>query len=85
MYLPCEILLDKWLLPEYYVNMTTEQQQNLSKYLYDISKIIFATIVLGPLINPISFRIWIIISGSIATVIILLLAYLLDGWRREEK
>ena len=29
--------------------MTIEQQQNLSKYLYDISKIIFATISIRPI------------------------------------
>lgn len=64
--------------------MTKEQQQNLAKYLYDISKIIFATIVLGPLIQPVSFKIWIIMSGIIATIIILLFAYLLDGWRKQK-
>ncbi|MBU0699848.1 hypothetical protein KKE26_00895 [bacterium] len=62
--------------------MIKEQQQNLAKYLYDMSKIIFATIVLGQLINPINFKIWIVISGSAATLITLLLAYLLDGWRK---
>jgi len=64
------------------MNMIKEQQQNLAKYLYDMSKIIFATIVLGQLINPINFKIWIVISGSAATLITLLLAYLLDGWRK---
>ncbi|MFH1097124.1 MAG: DUF6722 family protein [Candidatus Desantisbacteria bacterium] len=62
--------------------MIKEQQQNLAKYLYDISKIIFATIVLGPLIEPVSFKIWIITSGIIATIIILFSAYLLDGRRK---
>jgi uncharacterized membrane protein (DUF106 family) len=62
--------------------MTQEQQENLAKYLYDISKIIFATVVLGPLLQPVSFKVWIIISGSIVTLMVLLLAYLLDGWRK---
>jgi uncharacterized membrane protein len=62
--------------------MTKEQQQNLAKYLYDISKIIFATVVLAPLLQPISFKLWIIISGSIVTLMVLLFAYLLDRWRK---
>jgi len=59
--------------------MTQKQRDSLSKYLYDISKIIFATLVIGQIIKPEEFKIWIMISGVSFTVLSLILAYLLEG------
>ena len=55
------------------------QKQNLSKFLYDIAKIIFSTVVIFQIIKPQKFEAWIFISGIIATVFAFLWAYILDG------
>ncbi|MCD6274182.1 MAG: hypothetical protein J7K30_15410 [Deltaproteobacteria bacterium] len=39
------------------------QKQNLSKFLYDIAKIIFGTVVIFQIIKPHEFKVWIFISG----------------------
>jgi len=59
--------------------MNQKQRDSLSRYLYDISKIIFATLVIGQIIRPEEFKMWIMISGVSFTVLSLILAYLLEG------
>lgn len=63
--------------------MTLQQQENLAKYLYDISKLILVVAVLTPIVQPERFRLWIMISGFITTFLTFLLAYFLDGRRKN--
>ena len=51
----------------------------MPKFLYDIAKIVFGTVVISQVFKPPEFRIWIFISGLITTVVFFLLAYILDG------
>ena len=55
------------------------QKQNLSKFLYDVAKIIFATVVIVQIMKPHEFKTWVFISGLIVTIIFFLWAYILDG------
>jgi len=55
------------------------QKQNLCKFLYDIAKITFGTVVISQVFKPPEFKIWIFISGLITTVVFFLFAYILDG------
>jgi len=55
------------------------QKQNLSKFLYDIAKIIFGAVVIFQIIKPYEFKLWIFISGLIAMISFFFCAYLLDG------
>jgi len=59
--------------------MNKEQTKNLAKYSYDISKICFALIVLGQIIQPDGFKAWDVIIGLIITIIFLVFGYLLDN------
>jgi len=58
--------------------MNKEQTKNLAKYSYDISKICFALIVLGQLLQPAGFRTWVFIIGIITTIIFLYIGYFID-------
>jgi uncharacterized protein DUF6722 len=51
----------------------------MPKFLYDIAKIVFGTVVISQVFKPPEFRIWIFISGLITTVVFFLFAYILDG------
>ncbi|MBW1613576.1 MAG: hypothetical protein JRJ57_06280 [Deltaproteobacteria bacterium] len=55
------------------------QKQNLSKFLYDIAKIIFGAVIIFQIIRPDEFEAWIFISGLIAMITFFFCAYLLDG------
>jgi len=55
------------------------QKQNLSKFLYDIAKIIFGTVVIFQIIKPHEFEAWIFITGIITMIFAFLWAYTLDG------
>jgi len=55
------------------------QKQNLSKFLYDVAKIIFAAVVIVQIMKPHEFKTWVFISGLIVTIIFFLWAYILDG------
>jgi len=43
---------------------TEKQKDNFAKYLYDISKIIIAVMVIGPIAKPESFNIIIFATGT---------------------
>ena len=58
---------------------TKEQKDNLAKFAYDIAKIVFAIIVIGPFVKPESFSLFVFILGAIWTIIFLLIGNLLDG------
>jgi len=55
------------------------QKQNLSKFLYDIAKIIFGAVVIFQIIKPHEFEAWIFISGFSTMIFAFLWAYILDG------
>ena len=63
---------------------TELQKKNLSKFLYDIAKIIFGTAVIMQIVRPLQFKTWIFISGLIAVVIFFIWAYILDGKETKE-
>jgi hypothetical protein len=58
--------------------LSPKQRENLAKYCYDLSKIIFAILVIGPLTRPGEMGSWVLISGFIAAFILLLLGLSLD-------
>jgi len=58
--------------------LNSKQRENLAKYCYDISKIIFAILVIGPLTRPGEIGSWVLISGFTAASILLLLGLLFD-------
>ncbi|MBI3814622.1 MAG: hypothetical protein HY279_09190 [Nitrospinae bacterium] len=63
--------------------MIKRQRENLAKYCYDMSKIMFAALVLGNIMSerfsPLGF--WL---GIIETVLFLILGYLLDKGENHE-
>jgi len=58
---------------------TKEQKDNLAKFAYDIAKIIFAIIVIGPFVKYESFSLYVFIIGLLWAIIFLLIGNLLDG------
>jgi hypothetical protein len=50
----------------------------LAKAIYDIGKLGFAVLVLGPVVNPQVFSVAIIIGGSLFTVLMFVLACFID-------
>ncbi|MBI4645756.1 MAG: hypothetical protein HY738_03925 [Bacteroidia bacterium] len=57
---------------------TEKQKDNLTKYLYDISKIIIAVMVIGPIAKPESFNIFAFVIGVVVSIIFFLLGQTLD-------
>jgi hypothetical protein len=63
----------------YTVLITTEKQKdNLAKFFYDIAKIDFAALVVAHIANPSGLKIWIFVTGILATIIPLIVALNLD-------
>jgi len=58
---------------------TEKQKDNFAKYLYDISKIIIAVMVIGPIAKPESFNIIIFATGTGVSLIFFLIAQTLDN------
>ena len=58
--------------------MNKKQRESTAKYLYDISKIIFATVVIGQLVRKEEIQIDLLASGAIACVGTYFIAFLLD-------
>lgn len=59
--------------------ITSEKQKdNLAKLFYDIGKIIFAVIVIGPFAKPESFNLIVFIVGLIVSIIFFRIGYYLD-------
>ncbi|MBE7547097.1 MAG: hypothetical protein HS127_08210 [Planctomycetia bacterium] len=63
--------------------MNNKQTSNLAKFFYDIAKIDFAALVIAQLANPSDSKYWILIVGTIATIVPLLVGLTLD--RKEDK
>ncbi len=66
--------------------MTLRQRENAAKYLYDLSKIVFATAVVGNLIANKSFDMLVLIIGGGMSYLSFWWGQLLDGVkeRRDE-
>lgn len=57
---------------------TEKQKDNLAKYLYDISKIVFAVAVIGPIAKPESINKYVLIFGLSAAIIFFIFASIID-------
>ena len=55
-----------------------KRRENLAKAIYDLGKLAFAVLVLGPIINPEVFNAGIVLGGSIFTILLFVLAYFID-------
>jgi len=55
-----------------------KRRENLAKAIYDVGKLVFAALVLGPLVTPAVFNIPIVVVGLVVTVSMFVVAYLLD-------
>ena len=58
--------------------MTEKQKTNLAKFFYDIAKIDFVALVVAQFANPSNLKYWILIVGIIATIVPLLVGFILD-------
>lgn len=58
--------------------ITEKQKDNVAKFLYDVAKIIIATLVLTPFTHIEPMKIWTLIAGICATTIFFLIAFNLD-------
>lgn len=63
--------------------MTQRQRENLAKYLYDLSKVLFATAVVGNLIAGARFDVISFLCGGIVGTSFLGWGYFLDGNKPE--
>ena len=55
-----------------------KQKDNLAKYSYDLSKIIFAVVVISPFAKPESFDFLFVLGGFIVGFIFLIIGNILD-------
>lgn len=61
-----------------FVKLTRKQRENLSKALYDVGKVILATVVLGRFVSDKPLDPVIILSGFVAVVLCFAIATVLD-------
>ena len=64
--------------------MTKRQRENVAKYLYDVSKLVFATAVVGNVIVWDRFRVIAFLFGAVTAACCFAWAYLLDGVVTDE-
>ena len=55
-----------------------KKRENLAKAIYDIGKLVFAVLVLGPIVTPEAFSVAIFSAGIIFTVVTFVSAYVID-------
>ena len=55
-----------------------KRRENLAKAIYDIGKLVFAVLALGPIVTPGILNISIVKGGIIFTVLMFVLAYFID-------
>lgn len=55
-----------------------KRRENLAKGIYDLGKLVFAVLALGPIVNAEAFSILVIAVGLLITVLLFLCAYLVD-------
>ena len=65
--------------------MTLRQRENTAKYLYDLSKIVFAGAVLGDFIAWERFNVITLVFGATLSYSFLWWGYMLDGEEVKEK
>lgn len=65
------------------VRLTPKQKENVAKYLFDISKLAFAGIVIGKFVSVNPIPSWVFILGVIFSVLTLIGAIVID--QGEEK
>jgi len=58
--------------------LDAKQRENLAKYCYDISKIVVALLVIGPLARPGEISGWAILLGLTGAAMLLLCGLFLD-------
>ncbi|MBI2968600.1 MAG: hypothetical protein HYY40_12425 [Bacteroidetes bacterium] len=58
---------------------TEKQKDNLAKYIYDISKVVFAVAVIGPIAKPESTDKYTLIVGVAFTIIVFIFASIIDS------
>jgi hypothetical protein len=58
---------------------TEKQRENLAKYFWDMSKVAFAVLVVGPFAKPESFSSAGLLVGVVTEFSVALSGYLLDG------
>lgn len=59
--------------------MIRKQRENVAKYLYDLSKIVFATTVVGNVVDQSRFNLLVLFAGGILSWVFLEWGYALDG------
>ena len=55
-----------------------KRRENLAKAIYDIGKLGFAVLVLGPIVNPQVFNVGVVIGGVVFTVLAFVIAFFVD-------
>ena len=55
-----------------------KRRENLAKAIYDLGKLGFAVLVLGPIVNPEVFSLLMVMGGILFTVSTFLIAFFLD-------
>ena len=55
-----------------------KKRENLAKAIYDLGKLVFAALALGPLVSAETFSIPIVVVGLIITVVLFIWAYFID-------
>ncbi|MGH7207627.1 MAG: DUF6722 family protein [Nitrospiraceae bacterium] len=58
---------------------TEKQKESLSKFLYDVAKIVLASAVIAPVVNLSVFSYMTMIGGLLTEMLFFCLAYILDG------
>ncbi len=56
-----------------------KQKDNLAKFCYDTAKIILAITVISPIAKPESFHLSLFVGGFTVTILLFVLAFLLDS------
>jgi hypothetical protein len=60
------------------MSFTTKQKENISKYLFDVSKLSFGGLVIGRLIGGNGVVSWVLYAGVIFSTLTFIVAVLLD-------
>ena len=55
-----------------------KRRENLAKAIYDLGKLGFAVLALGPIVSPGVFNVAIFLAGIIFTALIFVSAYIID-------
>ena len=56
-----------------------KKRENLAKAIYDLGKLVFAALALGPIVGPGVLNIAIVAAGVIFAIVLFVLAYFIDA------